>query len=195
MRHALIKLFSPFQFAASVWTSIECLTLKSLATSSVVVRESVWIFPSFGCCQLPIVDPTPLIIFFLIFSFTWILFHFLKIYFHWRVITLQYRGGFCHTSTWSSHGCTCVPPSWTSLPLPSLHPSGLSQSTSFGCPASCIEPALVICWLVGSPCSPRDSQESSPTPQFRSNNSSALSLLHSPTLTSIHDHWKKHSLD
>src|SRR5574341_772179 len=40
--------------------------------------------------------------------------------------------------------------------------------------------------LVGSPCSPRDSQESSPTPQFKSINSSALSLLHSPTLTSIH---------
>src|SRR5574337_643444 len=40
--------------------------------------------------------------------------------------------------------------------------------------------------LVGSPCSPRDSQESSPIPQFKSINSSALSLLHSPTLTSIH---------
>ena len=37
--------------------------------------------------------------------------------------------------------------------------------------------------LVGSPCSPRDSQESSPTPQFKSINSSALSLLHSPKLT------------
>ena len=37
----------------------------------------------------------------------------------------------------------------------------------------------------GSPCSPRDSQESSPTPQFKSINSLALSLLHSPTLTSI----------
>ena len=49
--------------------------------------------------------------------------------------------------------------------------------------------------LVGSPCSPRDSQESSPTPQFKSNNSLALSLLHSPTLTSIHDHRKNHSLD
>ena len=34
--------------------------------------------------------------------------------------------------------------------------------------------------LFGSPCSPRDSQESSPTPQFKSINSSALSLLHSP---------------
>ena len=49
--------------------------------------------------------------------------------------------------------------------------------------------------LVGSPCSPRGSQESSPTPQFKSINSSALSLLHSPTLTSIHDHRKNHSLD
>ena len=41
----------------------------------------------------------------------------------------------------------------------------------------------------------RDSQESSPTPQFQSINSSALSFLYSPTLTSIHDHWKNHSLD
>ena len=49
--------------------------------------------------------------------------------------------------------------------------------------------------LVGSPCHPRDSQESSPTPQFKSINSSVLSLLHSPTLTSIHDHRKNHSFD
>ena len=41
----------------------------------------------------------------------------------------------------------------------------------------------------------RDSQDSSPAPQFKSINSSALSFLHSPTLTSIHDHWKNHSLD
>ena len=33
------------------------------------------------------------------------------------------------------------------------------------------------------------------TPQFKSINSSVLSLLHSPTLTSIHDYWKKHSFD
>ena len=49
--------------------------------------------------------------------------------------------------------------------------------------------------LVGSPCSPRDSQQSSPTPQFKSINYSVLSFLHSPTLTSIHDHRKNHSLD
>ena len=49
--------------------------------------------------------------------------------------------------------------------------------------------------VVESPCSPRDSQESSPTPQFKSFNSSALSLLYGPTLTSIHDYWKNYSLD
>ena len=46
-----------------------------------------------------------------------------------------------------------------------------------------------------SACSPRDSQESSPTPQFKSINSSALSFLYGPTLTCIHDYWKNHSLD
>ena len=43
--------------------------------------------------------------------------------------------------------------------------------------------------------SPRESQDSSPTPQFKSINSSALSFLYSPTLTSLHDCWKNHSLD
>ena len=45
------------------------------------------------------------------------------------------------------------------------------------------------------PCSPRDSKESSPQPQFKSINSSVFSLLHSPTLTSMYDHWKNHSFD
>ena len=40
------------------------------------------------------------------------------------------------------------------------------------------------------PCCPRDSQESSPTPQFKSINSSVFSFLYTPTLTSRHDHWK-----
>ena len=40
-----------------------------------------------------------------------------------------------------------------------------------------------------------NSQESSPTPQFKSINSSALSFLYSAVLTSIHDYWKNHSLD
>ena len=37
--------------------------------------------------------------------------------------------------------------------------------------------------------------ESSPTPQFKSINSSVFSFLYSPNLTSIHDYWKKHSFD
>ena len=49
--------------------------------------------------------------------------------------------------------------------------------------------------LVGSPCSSRDSQESSPKPQFKIINSPVLSFLHSPTFTSIHDQCKNHSLD
>ena len=48
-------------------------------------------------------------------------------------------------------------------------------------------------WLVWS-CSSRDSEESSPTPQFKSINS-ALSFLYSPTLTFIHYYWKNHRLD
>ena len=40
-----------------------------------------------------------------------------------------------------------------------------------------------------------DSQESSPIPQFKSINSSVLSFLYGPTLTSIHDYWKNHSFD
>ena len=38
-------------------------------------------------------------------------------------------------------------------------------------------------------------KESSPTPQFKSINSLALSFLYGPTLTSVHGHWKNHSLD
>ena len=49
--------------------------------------------------------------------------------------------------------------------------------------------------LVWSPCSARDSQESSPTPQFKSISSLVLSFLYSPTLTSVHNYWKIHSFD
>ena len=41
----------------------------------------------------------------------------------------------------------------------------------------------------------RDSQEPSPTPQFKNINSLMLSFLYSSTLTSIHDYWKNHSFD
>ena len=48
---------------------------------------------------------------------------------------------------------------------------------------------------VGSPCSPRDSQESFPAPQFESINSLVLSLPYGPSIISIHDYWENHSFD
>ena len=53
----------------------------------------------------------------------------------------------------------------------------------------------LISFRIGSPCYPRDSQESSWTPQLKSINSSALSLLHGPAVISIHDSWKNCSFD
>ena len=70
---------------------------------------------------------------------------------------------------------------------------GVSASTSVR-PMN-TETDLLSDGLAGSPCSPRDSQEFSPAPQFKSISASVLSFLYSPTLTSIHDYWKNHSLD
>ena len=61
-------------------------------------------------------------------------FFFKLIYFNWRLITLQYFSGFCHTLTWISHGCTCVlhPEPHSHLPphpIPQGHPSLLALST------------------------------------------------------------------
>ena len=108
----------------------------------------------------------------------------------------------CHTAISSSvvpfSSCPQSLPTSESFPMSQLFAWG-GQSTGVSALASVL-PKNSQGWspsecLVGSPCSPRDSQESSPTPQFKSINSSVLSLLHSPTLTSIHDHWKNHSLD
>ena len=62
---------------------------------------------------------------------------------------------------------------------------GVSASTS-------VLPMNTQNWSpLGWTCNPRDSQESSPTPQFKNINSSALSFLYGPTLTSIFDYWEK----
>ena len=54
---------------------------------------------------------------------------------------------------------------------------------------------LPLDWLVGSPCCPRDFQESSSAPQFEGINSVVFCLLYSPALTTVCDHWENHSLD
>jgi len=84
-------------------------------------------------------------------------------------------------------------------PNPSQHQSLFNESAlhmrwpkywsfSFNIIPSKEIPDLLQNGLVGPPCSPRDSQESTPTPQFKSITSLALSFLHSPNLASIHDH-------
>ena len=50
---------------------------------------------------------------------------------------------------------------------------------------------FLLDWLIWSPCCPRDSQESSPAPQFESINSLSLSLLYGPTHISVHDYCKR----
>ena len=62
----------------------------------------------------------------LFFFFFFLLFFFIS----WRLITLQYCSGFCHTLTWISHGHTCIPHPDPPLPPPSPpDPSGSSQCT------------------------------------------------------------------
>ena len=100
----------------------------------------------------------------------------------------------CHPAISSSvvpfSSCPQSLPASGSFPMSQLFTWG-GQSIGVSASASVL-PVNTQDW---SPCCPRDSQESSPTPQFKSINFSALSFLHSPTLTSIHDHWKNHSLD
>ena len=74
----------------------------------------------------------------------------LFIFISWRLITLQYCSGFCHTLTWISHGFTCVPhpdPPPASLSIPSLWVFPMHQPWAL---VSCIQPGLVICFTLDS---------------------------------------------
>ena len=107
----------------------------------------------------------------------------------------------------SNHLILCHPPlllpsifpriTGKSFPVSRCFPSGgrsIAVSASASVLSVNIQDWFPLQLLVESSCSPRDSQESSPTPQFKSISFSVLSFLYSPTLTSIHDHWKNHSL-
>ena len=101
----------------------------------------------------------------------------------------------CHPTISSSvvHFSSCLQsfPTSGSFSMSQLFASG-GQSIGISALASVlpknIQDWLPLGWLVWSPCSPRESQESSPTTQFKSINSSGLSFLYSPTLTSMHDY-------
>ena len=83
----------------------------------------------------------------------------------------------------------CFPASG-SFPMSQLFTSG-GQSIAASASASVlpvnIQDWFPLRWTGLTPRSPRDSQESSPAPQFKSTHSSAISLLYGPTLTSVHD--------
>ena len=106
--------------------------------------------------QDPICDNFPHLPFLSPFLF---FFFFLLIYFNWRLITLQYCSGFCHTLTWISHGCTCVPHSgplfhFPPHPIPQGHPSApamspLSQASNLDCWS--ISHMLIYMFLCYSP--------------------------------------------
>ena len=70
------------------------------------------------------------------------------IFISWRQITFKYCSGFSHTLTWISHGFTCIPittPPPTSLSTQFLWVFPVHQAPAF---ASCIQPALVICFTL-----------------------------------------------
>ena len=87
-------------------------------------------------------------------------------------------------------------PASGSFPMSQLFTSG-GQSTGFSALASFLpkntQDWSAFEWTGWISCCPRYSQESSPTPQFKSINSSALSFLYSPTLISIHDYRENHN--
>ena len=82
----------------------------------------------------------------------WITFYFILffsfIFIRWRLITLQYCSGFCHTLTWISHTFTCIPHPDPPSHLP-LHPIPLGlPSAQARALVSCIQPGLVICFTL-----------------------------------------------
>ena len=65
------------------------------------------------------------------------------IYFNWRLISLQYCSAFCHTLTWISHGCTCVP---HPEPLSHLPPHPIPQGQPSAPAMSTLSHALNLDW-------------------------------------------------
>ena len=107
----------------------------------------------------------------------------------------------CHPATSSSVG----PFSSCPQSLPASGPFLMSQLFAWGGQSIAVSASASVLpmntqdwssgWTGWISLQSKGLSKSSPTPQFKSINSSSLSFLHSPTLTSIHDHWKNHSLD
>ena len=106
----------------------------------------------------------------------------------------------------SNHHMLCIPfsscfppfPASGSFPIGQFFASG-GQSTGVSASASVlpmnIQDWFPLGWTGWISLQSKGTQESSPTSEFKNVNSSVLSFPYSPTLTSIHDHWKDHSFD
>ena len=121
---------SLFAIALSIYFSL-------LKSSLLVARELYMVCdgwgPQIGILCWPWISPFLTFIYLFFWCFwTVVLEKTLKnfIYSNWRLITLQYCSGFCHTLTWIRHGCICVPHPEPPSHLSPSHPSGSSQCTS-----------------------------------------------------------------
>ena len=63
------------------------------------LNTCLFFLPRWHASSLPLVPPGKLVFYLFIYLF----------FISWRLITLQYCSGFCHTLTWISHGFTCIP--------------------------------------------------------------------------------------
>ena len=105
--------------------SLLCFMLANFfgACGSLLPRKMICCLKDMGCVLSSV------------FYFLFI-FYFFIFLISWRLITLQYCSGFCHTLTWISHGFTCVP-----HPIPlshlRLHPIPLGLPNAPG-PSTCL---------------------------------------------------------
>ena len=103
-----------------------------------------------------------------------------------------------HLILWCVFFCCQSFPASGTFPMSWLFASG-DQNTGASALASVLPMSIQgwfpfkikdFVWLVWSSCCPRDSQVSSPAPQFEGINSLALCLLYGPALTTVPDHWE-----
>ena len=165
-----------FKIGISVTASQMLWAFSAVQFSRSVVSHSLWPHES-QHARPPCPSPTPGV--------------------HWDSSLLS---RWCHPAISSSvvpfSSCPQSLPASESFPVSHLFASG-GQSIGVLASASVLpmntqdqSPLEWTGWILA-----RDSQESSPAPQFKSINSLVLSFLSSPTLTSIHDYWKNHSLN
>ena len=120
---------------ATVYGVAKCWTLLSDFTFTfTLLRDSMWEF-RYGRGRRRQWNMGPIFFFSVIHIVIYLLF-FSFIFISWRLITLQYCSGFCHTLTWISHGFTCIPHPGPPSHLP-LYPIPLGLPSAPG-PSTCL---------------------------------------------------------